>query len=222
MARRGEGDPARRITEVTLTLLETEGYEAVQLRTVARLAHASLSTVYKLYATRDELVLAAVAQWMATNTYTELEPPRRGESLAEVLIRVIRYVFEPWERHPRMLAAYHHARSGPGGQRLDNQGFAAILPVVAPMFATLDKDYAADLALVLSNMVFALLARFAHGDLDIADIVPALERTITRLTGDNTPHAAAALRVTTADSGDFAWNSGFGSPYSPGTATDES
>ncbi|MFD3704438.1 TetR family transcriptional regulator [Nocardia sp. NPDC058658] len=216
MAKKGEGDPARKITETTLSLLESEGYDAVQLRRVAGVAHVSLTTVYKLYPTRDELVLAAVAQWMATNTYTELDPPRPGESLADVLNRVTRYVFEPWERHPRMLAAYSHARSGPGGHRLDAQGFAAVLPAVSTMFARLDAEYAADLALVLTNMVYALLARFAHGDLEITEILPALERTIARLTQNNEAFAAAAERTADADAA-FEWATGFGSPYSPGT-----
>ncbi|MFD3745651.1 TetR family transcriptional regulator [Nocardia sp. NPDC058633] len=221
MARKGEGDPARKITETTLSLLESEGYDAVQLRRVAGIAHVSLTTVYKLYPTRDELVIAAVAQWMATNTYTELDPPRADESLAAVLIRVIRYVFEPWERHPRMLAAYSHARSGPGGQRLDAQGFAAVLPAVGSMFASLDEDYAADLALVLTNMVYALLARFAHGDLAITDILPALERTVVRLTQNNALFAAAAERSADPGAAPFAWVAGFSSPFSPGTETDE-
>ncbi|MGY0499189.1 TetR family transcriptional regulator [Nocardia sp. FBN12] len=222
MARKGEGEPARKITETTLALLESEGYDAVQLRRVARVAQVSLTTVYKLYPTRDELVLAAVAQWMATNTYTELEPPRADESLADVLKRVTRYVFEPWERHPRMLAAYSHARSGPGGQRLDAQGFAAVLPAVSTMFTSLDEEYAADLALVLTNMVYALLTRFAHGDLAITEILPALERTIIRLTQNNAPFAAAAERSAEPDATPFEWTSGFSSPYSPGTETGES
>ncbi|MFC4372928.1 TetR family transcriptional regulator [Nocardia halotolerans] len=222
MARKGEGDPARKITDATLSLLESQGYQAVQLRAVARLAQVSLTTVYKRYPTRDDLVLAAVAQWMATNTYTELGPPRAGESLADVLKRVIRYVFEPWERNPRMLAAYYHARSGPGGQRLDAQGFAAVLPVVSTMFAGLDEDYAADLALVLTNMVYALLGRFAHGDLQIAEIVPALDRVIARLTADNARLAAAADPAGVVGAQAFEWSPGFSSPYSPGTAPDAS
>jgi AcrR family transcriptional regulator len=221
VARTGEGDQARKITETTLSLLESEGYDAVQLRRVARLAQVSLTTVYKLYPTRDELVLTAVAQWMATNTYTELDPPRADESLADVLIRVTRYVFEPWERHPRMLAAYYHARSGPGGQRLDAQGFAAVLPAVSTMFASLDEDYAADLALVLTNMVYALLGRFAHGDLAITEILPALERAIIRLTQNNVPFAGAAQRTAASGATPFEWVPGFSSPYSPGADAEE-
>ncbi|WP_084472426.1 TetR family transcriptional regulator [Nocardia alba] len=221
MARKGEGDPARKITETTLSLLESEGYDAVQLRRVARIAQVSLTTVYKLYPTRDELVIAAVAQWMATNTYTTLDPPRAGESLAEVLTRVTRYVFEPWERHPRMLAAYSHARSGPGGQRLDAQGFNAVLPAVSTMFASLDDQYVTDLALVLTNMVYALVGRFAHGDLAITEILPVLERTIVRLTQNNVPFAAAAERTAETGSTPFEWDRGFSSPYSPGTESDQ-
>ncbi|MEV0545126.1 TetR family transcriptional regulator [Nocardia salmonicida] len=222
MVNRGAADTARKITETTLSLLESEGYDAVQLRRVARAAQVSLTTVYKLYPTRDELVLSAIAQWMATNTYTELDPPRADESLADVLKRLTRYVFEPWERHPRMLAAYYRARSCPGGQRLDAQGFAAVLPVVSTMFASLDEDYVADLALVLTNMIYALLGRFAHGNLAITEILPALERTIGRLTQNNAPLAAAAERTPVPLAPPFEWAPGFGSPFLPGRDTDAS
>ncbi|MEU4705575.1 TetR family transcriptional regulator [Nocardia salmonicida] len=222
MVSRGAADPARKITEATLSLLESEGYDAVQLRRVARVAQVSLTTVYKLYPTRDELVLSAMAQWMATNTYTALDPPRANESLADVLKRLTRYVFEPWERHPQMLAAYYHARSGPGGQRLDAQGFAAVLPAVSTMFASLDEDYVADLALVLTNMIYALLGRFAHGHFAITEILPALERAIGRLTQNNAPLAAAAERTPVPLAPPFEWTPGFSSPFLPGSDTDAS
>ena len=58
--------PARRdrILDIVAELLETEGYDAVQLREVARRARTSLATIYKRYSTRDELILAALQSWM--------------------------------------------------------------------------------------------------------------------------------------------------------------
>ncbi len=221
VARTGESDPATKIIDTVLSLLDSDGYDAVQLRAVAKQAHVSLATVYKLYPTRDELILAAVEQWMAANIYTEMAPPRENESLADGLVRMVRYVFEPWEDNPRMLVAYYRARSGPGGQRLDTQGFDAVLPAASTLFAGIDADYIADVGLVLSNMVYALVGRFAHDDLEITEILPALERTITRMTGNNEPFAAAAGRPLTADTAPFTWSPAIVSPYSPGPDTGE-
>ena len=58
---RGDAPPQRdRILDIVAELLETEGYDAVQLREVARRARTSLATIYKRYSTRDELILAAL------------------------------------------------------------------------------------------------------------------------------------------------------------------
>lgn len=61
-----------RILDIVVELLETEGYEAVQLREVARRAKTSLATIYKRYSTRDELILTALDSWMAENRYSGL------------------------------------------------------------------------------------------------------------------------------------------------------
>ncbi|WP_063711357.1 TetR family transcriptional regulator [Nocardia asiatica] len=219
MVRTDEEDSAAKIIDAVVSMLESDGYDAVQLRAVARKAHVSLATVYKRYPTRDELMLAAVERWMATNTYATAAPSVEGESLAHGLIRLLRYVFEPWERNPRMLDAYFRARSTPGGRRLDAQGFDAVLPAAGALFTDIDPDYAADLALVLTNMIYALIGRFVNDDLDIAEILPAMERTVHRLTGNNEPLAAVAGRARPGVTS-FPWSASLVSPFSPGPPTD--
>ncbi|WP_063821104.1 TetR family transcriptional regulator [Nocardia araoensis] len=219
MDRTDEGDATAKILDAVVSMLESDGYDAVQLRAVARNAHVSLATVYKRYPTRDDLMLAAVERWMATNTYATPAPYIEGETLADGLMRLMRYVFEPWERNPRMLEAYYRARSGPGGRRLDAQGFDAVLPAASALLADVDPDYTADIALVLTNMIYALIGRFAHADLDIAEILPAMQRTVVRLTGNNEPLAAAAGSARRSAPG-FPWSAALVSPFSPGTSTD--
>jgi AcrR family transcriptional regulator len=181
----GESGTGDIVLGVVLELLETGGHDAVQLREVARRAHVSLATVYKLFATRDDLILAALERWMAVNCYAELAPPGPGETVYDGLMRTLRYVFEPWERSPRMLEAYHRARTGPGGERLDRQGMAAIDPVGRAVLAGADPTYVADIELVLGTMAYAVIGRFADGTLGITDILPTLERAVYRLTTDN-------------------------------------
>ncbi len=168
-----------------LALLQTDGYDAVQLREVARRAHVSLATVYKLFPTRDALIIAAVHEWMVTNTYPDIAPPTPEESIADGVIRVLRHVFEPWERNPTMLEAFHRAHSTPGGARLSVDGFAAVLPVAGQILDGADPEYIEDTGLILTNVIYALIARVADKTLDVDEILPVLERTVRRLSMDN-------------------------------------
>ncbi|HSA41642.1 MAG TPA: TetR/AcrR family transcriptional regulator, partial [Mycobacterium sp.] len=45
-----------------------------------------------------------------------------------------------------------------------------------------DPEFVADLDIVVSNVIYGLLGRFVAGEIGIADILPALERTVFRLT----------------------------------------
>lgn len=178
------------IIQVVLEALESEGYDAVQLRTVAKRARVSLSTIYKAYPTRDDLIVTALGRWMDANVYCRLAEPSPVTSLYDGLMWVFRLIFEPWERNPRMLEAFHRARTGPGGDRLDQQGFATAAPVSLGMLAEVDPDYAEDVGMILTNSVYALIQRFADGELAIDDILPMLDRTVYRLTTDNADLAA--------------------------------
>jgi TetR/AcrR family transcriptional regulator, cholesterol catabolism regulator len=173
------------IIEIVVDLLDTEGYEAVQLREVARRARVSLATIYKRYATRDELIVAALEWWMDTNRYAGLAAPATFTSDSSVysnLMVLFRTIFEPWEQHPLMLRSYFRARSGPGGKRLIQRGLEAVLPVARAIHAQLDPEFARDLELILTGVVFGFLGRFTEGEIDVTEIVPGIERAVFRLT----------------------------------------
>jgi len=178
-----DGKGQDRILEIVVELLETEGYDAVQLREVARRARTSLATIYKRYGTRDELILAALNCWMEENRYSGLAKPHDAdESLYRGLMRVLRTIFEPWERHPAMLKAYFRARSAPGGQKLVRRGFDAVVPAAMEVLADADPAFVKDVDDIVSSAVYGLMGRFAAGEIDIAEIVPSLDRTVFYLT----------------------------------------
>ena len=66
--------PIDQILDIVVEMLDSEGYEAVQLREVARRARVSLATIYKRYPTRDELIVAALDGWMDANRYARSCP----------------------------------------------------------------------------------------------------------------------------------------------------
>lgn len=172
------------ILEVVVDILETGGYDAVQLREVARRARTSLATIYKRYPTRDALILAALERWMDENRYASLttQQPGPDESIYDGLMRVFRTIFEPWERHPDMLRAYYRARSAPGGQRLVSRGVDAVVPAAMAVLGEADPDLVADLPPIVSNLAYGLVARFTAGEIAITEILSTLDRALFRLT----------------------------------------
>ncbi|WP_244438621.1 TetR/AcrR family transcriptional regulator [Mycolicibacterium septicum] len=173
-----------RILDIVVDLLETEGYDAVQLREVARRAKTSLATIYKRYATRDELILAALDSWMAENRYSGVAGQVRepDESLYEALMRMFRTIFEPWEKHPDMLRAYSRVRAAPGGDRLVRRGLDAVVPAGLSILSGVDETFVHDLDNILMNLVFGLVGRFTAGEIAITEILPSLDRTVYWLT----------------------------------------
>lgn len=173
-----------RIIEIVVDILETEGYDAVQLREVARRARTSLATIYKRFPNRDTLITAALERWMDENRFAGLsdQGPESDESVYEGLIRVFRTIFEPWERHPDMLRAYFRARSVPGGQQLVSRGLDAVIPATMAVLDGADPDLVAELPPIVSNLAYGLVARFAAGEIAITEILPTLDRALYRLT----------------------------------------
>ena len=181
-----EESPAQRdrILDIVAEFLETEGYDAVQLREVARRARTSLATIYKRYANRDELILAALHAWMDENRYSGLghQSPPPGESVYVGMMRLLRTIFEPWERHPAMLTAFFRARSAPGGQEIFQRGLDITVPAFMEVLADVDDAFVRDLEAILSTVIYGLLGRYAAGELKITEIVPSLDRTVYWLT----------------------------------------
>jgi TetR/AcrR family transcriptional regulator, cholesterol catabolism regulator len=177
------------IIEIVVDLLDTGGDDAVQLREVARRARVSLSTIYKRYATRDELIAAALEWWMDNNRYARLPSPDEGlgDSLYDDLMRVFRTLFEPWEPHPLMLKSYFRARSGPGGHRLIQRGVDAVVPLARAILSRLEPNVAKDLELVLTGVIFGFLGQFVQGEIEVTDIMPGIERAVFWLTASCEP-----------------------------------
>ncbi|CAM4421559.1 Bacterial regulatory proteins, tetR family [Mycobacterium basiliense] len=169
-----------RILEIVVHILETEGYDAVQLREVARRARTSLATIYKHYANRDELILAALEFWMDEHHYAGLADQTHpaSESLYAGMMRVLRTIFQPWEAHPDILKAYFRARVAPGGQRLVRRGLDMVVPAAMEVLADVDAGFINDLDTVISSLVYGLLGRFTAGEIAITEILPSIDRTM--------------------------------------------
>jgi TetR/AcrR family transcriptional regulator, cholesterol catabolism regulator len=173
------------VVDVVLDLLTSRGYDAVVVREVSRRSGMSSKTIYKLFETREHMIVAGLERWMVTNVYVKVVLPEPDESLYDVLMRFLRALFEPWEQNPRMLEAYHRAQLGPAGARLRLQGTTAARRVGQALLID-DVELAQDLEEIMRNVSEGLISRFVHGELEVGDIVPRLEVAAARLTGTHT------------------------------------
>lgn len=176
-------DGQNRLLDTVVELLGEGGYDAVHLREVARRTRMSLATVYKRYATREELILAAIDRWMDENHAGIAEQPRSpGEHLHPAMMRVIRAIFEPWEKNPAMLLAYFRVRTAPGWAGVHRHGFDSVVPVGMAVLKDVDPAFVDEMTSILSSLVFGLAGRCIEGQIEITDIVPTIDRAVYWLT----------------------------------------
>src|SRR5262245_47536859 len=183
MTRQGGGaSVAERVLPVVTAMLESGGPDAVMVREVARRARVSLREIYNQFGSREELIVAAVEQWMDEHVYQSLLEPVDEAPLFDALLRHFRCIFEPWEQHPRMLEAFVYARSTPAGERLSEQGHKAAEPVTIALLADVDPELAEDVMIITSSVVYALMGQVAAGQRSSGEIMPIIERVLRRLT----------------------------------------
>ena len=177
-------DPRATVVTAAVTVLERRGYAGVTVREIAERARVSTKTIYKVFESRDDLIVAAIERWMADHVYPQFTPQSIEESTQNATIRWARAVFEPWERNPHMLDAFHRARAGPYGSRLSQQAHAAIGPGIQILRDDVDRS-ARDVFEILNNVIYGLIARFTDGQITVAEIMPAIEQGIRRLVPDD-------------------------------------
>jgi AcrR family transcriptional regulator len=95
----------QRLLDAATTLAAGGGYDAVQMRDVAAEAGVALGTLYRHYASKDQLLLAAMAQQAATLRERLVQRPPRGATAAERVSDVLRRATRALEREPTVTKA---------------------------------------------------------------------------------------------------------------------
>lgn len=189
-----EGEPGPKddlIIDTVLAQIDAVGYDAVELRIIAREARVSLATIYKSFPSRDVLLLAAVKRWMGEQVWSSMALPDRRASSLDRLCTVMHGIFEPWLGNQRMLEAFVRATEQSGGYELQEQGQLATAPLIVACFDDdADPGDVSEILTVVRYMVSGLMADYAHGVLSAEEILPVLDMTVRRLTG----HLGTAAR----------------------------
>lgn len=175
----------QRLLDAAISLAAEGGYEAVQMRDVAARAEVALGTLYRHYASKDHLLLAAMAQQATTLRERLVQRPPRGETAAERVSDVLRRASRALEREPDATKALLSAMSSddkaaiPVKHEIDSTLRAIIADAIAG--ETRDDGKLDDIVRVLGSVWFAELTYWTNGLSTYSSM------------GDNLARAAALL-----------------------------
>ena len=166
--------------------LETEGYEAVELREVARRARVSMTTIYRRYPTREALIVGALRWWMDENRYAGVATgavEQLSGSIHDDLMALFRTIFQPWEQHPHSAPCVLPGTGGAWWSGTDRPRVrCGGTKFARTILQQADPAFASDMEMILSGVIYGLLAQFADGAIAVTDILPALDRAVFWLT----------------------------------------
>ena len=173
----------RRLLQAASTLAAEGGYDAVHMRAVAAQAGVALGTLYRHYASKDQLLLAGLSHQATTLRERLDQRPPRGDAPAERVADVLRRASRALERQPRVTHAMMIAMSvaddsaAPVKQEIHDTLRAIIVDAVngAPVS---DLD---DIVSVLGSVWFAELTFWSGGLTDASAMADNLARAATLL-----------------------------------------
>lgn len=177
-------DRAQRIVDTAVALAERDGYQAVRLRDVAATAQVALGTVYKRFASKEEILIAALEQECEKLVAKLGRKPIPGDSGLERLHRVFGAVTRGLLRRPNLARAL--IRSVASGDPNITERVASFHAVItALVVAAIRGESAADetdldadsdqhdlrIASILQNVWFASMVGWSSGLHDAQQVI---------------------------------------------------
>jgi AcrR family transcriptional regulator len=176
----------QRIIDAAVGLAAEGGYEAVQMREVALRADVALGTLYRYFASKEHLLVSALAEHVADLRGRLVERPPRGEDDATRVMDVIRRVTRALQRDPNVIAAMLKSliSSGAGvGEAVSPIGAQMTAIVVSAMRhdspQTVDRDRA--VAEVIQQVWLASLLWWVAGRAPARQVEEKVERAVLLL-----------------------------------------
>jgi len=160
-----------------MALAAEGGYDAVQMRDVAAGASVALGTIYRYFSSKDQLLAAAMVEWLGQLEEEVGRRPPRGDTAAERVVDVVRRASRTLGRNPRLTAAMVTAVAAPDPDvvPLHRQSSEAMQRILSASMGDLDEATKADVVRVLNHVWFSALLGWVHGWTDVDQVIEELE-----------------------------------------------
>lgn len=172
----------QRIIDVALSMLETRGFDQLQMRDISQAAGLALATVYRYFPSK-ELLLAHVFEQWCEGYWTRLARATDGRANTDRLIDLASRSVEAYESQPNILVMLSAL------QLTNDAAVAAVMEDIRKraeefFLAALEGLDPAD-AFGIVDVVFAVmgakLAEWVRGAIHMGEVHRALETTIRLL-----------------------------------------
>jgi TetR/AcrR family transcriptional regulator, cholesterol catabolism regulator len=172
----GQAARRQRVIDAALQLGSAGGYEAVQMRDVARTAGVALGTIYRYFTSKDHLLAAAMVDWTGDLERRIAQRPSRVAGV-DAVVDVIRKATRPMERDPRLAAAMVQAASAnePSVTACSSQTTEIVERMLTSAMNGDDPDRRARTARVLAHVWNSSILRWANGSEAVSQIGDDLE-----------------------------------------------
>ena len=177
---------ARRIVETAVELAEQGGFEAVRLREVAARAEVALGTLYRHFASKEDLLVAALESEIEELVEQMKASPIVGDSAHQRVVTYFRTATTTLCRRPKLArAVLRSAASGEPAPTEKLMGFHDLSTRMAlaairgrTLAGDIEAEEAADLdpALVLQQVWFSSLVGWMGGLFNESEVVAEVER----------------------------------------------
>jgi AcrR family transcriptional regulator len=166
-----------RVIEAAMALASEGGYDAEQMRDVASRASVALGTIYRYFTSKDQLLAAAMVEWLGQLEQQVAQRPPRGDTAAERVVDVVRRANRTLGRNPRLTAALVTAVAAPDPDvvALHRESSAAMQRILSASMGDLDEATKADVVRVLNHVWFSALLAWVHGWTDVDHVIEELE-----------------------------------------------
>lgn len=188
----------RRLIDAAFELGAAGGYDAVQMRDVAKTANVALATIYRNFSSKDELLAAAMTEWTERLGDRVLQRPPKGDTPTEQMIDVLNRACAAMRRQPKLSAALIRALSSPDAGAVGG-GSAVRRSIVSTgegILQHIDPEVRVDILAAIGHVWYSSLISWANGRSSFDSVVEELERACHVLIdpyeqGGDAPHGAS-------------------------------
>jgi TetR/AcrR family transcriptional regulator, cholesterol catabolism regulator len=154
-----------RVIAAAMELAGEGGYDAVQMRDVAERADVALGTIYRYFASKDQLLAAALVEWAEELRSQVSQRPLRAEDPSGRLVELLGRATRTMQRSRALTAAVISALTSGDPGVTDSQ--AQLTEVMSDLMRTALRDVDElrrdDVVRVLSHVWFSAIQAWVHG-----------------------------------------------------------
>ena len=176
----------RRVLDAAATLAAAGGYDAVQMRDVAREAGVALGTLYRYFASKDHLLAACQVDFARRVQQQVRRRPPQGRTMADRVVDVLRRANRRIEREPRLMAALVTAISSPDPavSPCQREVTAVMTDVLATPLEGLDPALRDGVVRALAHVWFSALLGWVNGWTTVGAVADEVESAARLLLRD--------------------------------------